>query len=104
MARIEEQYEGADVIHTHMCRICGIVQPREVVTVRECKLMKLILILIAFVTGAVVGMVIAWPPKSLPQIYKEFKTIQMYEDGSYRATTQTGRMVTGCIEGAICND
>jgi len=31
-------------------------------------------------------------------------TARQYEDGSYRIEYLTGQVVTGCVEGGLCND
>lgn len=41
--------------------------------------------------------------ETLPQLYSDYHTFRLEEDGSYTATTTAGMKVTGCIETAICN-
>jgi len=40
----------------------------------------------------------------LDTLYGEYFHIQMYEDGSYTGEDFGGKPVSGCIEGALCND
>ena len=41
---------------------------------------------------------------TLPDLYSSYNHFRMYEDGSYTGETSAGVQITGCIEGALCDD
>jgi len=40
----------------------------------------------------------------LTEVHSVYNHIRIYEDGSYEGQLTGGTQVSGCIEGALCND
>lgn len=44
------------------------------------------------------------PSNGLQEVHREYNHIRIYEDGSYEGQDIQGQRVTGCIEGALCDE
>lgn len=61
-------------------------------------------LLLSVFLGLTLVRLIAGNEGALPQVYKGYNHIRIYEDGSYEGETVEGVPEVGCISGALCED
>lgn len=64
-----------------------------------------ILIALMFLSvGFIAGVVTTWQPLPIDVLWRDYKDVYIFEDGSWRANARNGLILNGCIQGALCDN
>lgn len=58
----------------------------------------------ASVVGMLIGLAFVEPKAVEVQVYEKYELFTLYEDGAYQGKTIKGEVVTGCMQGGLCNE